>query len=486
MRHGWATIRRCWSPTCRCWSPDPQQGAGLTCTSDTKRPRFVLLCCRLLAAIARSKLRNGHPYLCTMTFQNNLAFAQQLDAADPLRNFRNRFHIPPAADGTDCIYLCGNSLGLQPKTTAAYIAQELDDWKTLGVEGHLQAKHPWLPYHEFLTNSMAAVVGALPHEVVVMNTLTANLHLMMVSFYRPVKERYKILIDWNPFPSDRYAIASQLRYHGFDETAGMVEPQPRPGSSIIETNDILATIEQQGHEIALVMIGGVNYYSGQFYDLDAITKAAHAQGCVVGFDLAHAAGNLPLYLHNTGCDFAVWCTYKYLNSGPGSLAGCFVHERHAHRALPRFEGWWGHNKQTRFKMGPVFEPIGGAESWQLSNPPVLSMAAIRASLDIFAEAGMERLRQKSVLLTGYLEWLLRQLPGNGVEIITPKDPAQRGCQLSLRVAQNGKQVHGKLMTAGIITDWREPDVIRVAPVPLYNSFEEMWRLGQVLENISKI
>jgi kynureninase len=304
-----------------------------------------------------------------MQFQNDPAFARQMDAADPLRPFRSRFHIPKV-NGQDSIYLCGNSLGLQPLATAAYVQQELDDWKHLGVEGHVHAQHPWMPYHEFLTANMAAVVGALPQEVVVMNTLTANLHLMMVSFYRPTVERHKILIDWNPFPSDRYAIASQLRYHGFDETAGMIEPLPREGTAIVETADILDTIDRLGHEIALVMIGGVNYYSGQLYDLDAITKAAHAKGCMVGFDLAHAAGNIHLHLHDTGCDFAVWCTYKYLNSGPGSLGACFVHERHATTALPRFEGWWGHKKSTRFQMGPDFEAIGGAESWQLSNPPI--------------------------------------------------------------------------------------------------------------------
>jgi kynureninase len=423
-----------------------------------------------------------------MQFENSLSFAQQLDATDPLRHFRNQFHIPVAAAVSGdaslvgpSIYLCGNSLGLQPVATKDAIAQELDDWARLGVEGHVHGKHPWVSYHERLAPAMAHVVGALPNEVVVMNTLTANLHLMMVSFYRPTKERYKILCDWNPFPSDQYALASQLRFHGFDET-GLLMPQPKAGSALIETDDILTLIDQHGSDIALVMIGGVNYYSGQLYDLAAITKAAHTKGCVVGFDLAHAAGNVPLRLHDVGCDFAVWCSYKYLNSGPGSLAGCFVHERHAHLQGPRFEGWWGHDKQRRFEMGPDFKAIGGAESWQLSNPPILSMAAIAASLEIFEAAGMDNLRQKSVQLTGYLEWLLQQAAIYDIEIITPADSKQRGCQLSLRVKTNGKALHQRLTRAGVVTDWREPDVIRVAPVPLYNTFEEMWWLGQVICN----
>ncbi|MBL7729118.1 MAG: kynureninase, partial [Dinghuibacter sp.] len=313
-------------------------------------------------------------------------------------------------------------------------------------------------------------------------TLTANLHFMMVSFYRPTPQRHKILIEWNPFPSDRYALYSQVRFHGFNPETAIVEPQPEPGTALVPTEKILNIIEEQGHEIALVMMGGVNYYSGQFYDLDAITRAAHAKGCMVGFDLAHGAGNLPLHLHETGCDFAVWCNYKYLNSGPGAPAGCFVHERHAHAVLPRFEGWWGHNKQTRFKMGPDFEPIGGIETWQVSNPPVLAMAAVRASLEIFAEAGMARLRKKSLLLTGYLEWLVQQLPVGKVNIITPADPEERGCQLSLQVTGADKSLHDKITAAGVIADWREPDVIRVAPVPLYNRFEEVWRFAEILRS----
>jgi kynureninase len=416
-----------------------------------------------------------------MHYINSHSFTIDLDKADPLRGFRDEFHIPVTPSGKQVIYLCGNSLGLQPKQTESAVLQELEDWKKLGVEGHMHARNPWMPYHQLLTRQMAGVAGAQVHEVVVMNTLTTNLHLMMVSFYRPVKDRYKVLIDWNPFPSDRYAIASQIRFHGFDPGTGIVEPQPRSGLAMIDQEDLLQIIEEKGDELALVMIGGVNYYSGQAYDLKAITEAAHKKGCMVGFDLAHAAGNLHLKLHETGCDFAVWCSYKYLNSGPGSLGGCFVHERHAHTHLPRFEGWWGHDQQTRFLMGPEFKAMGGAESWQLSNPPILSMAAIKASLEIFERAGMENLRKKSVQLTGYLEWIINQLPGKPVEIITPADPAQRGCQLSLRVKKNGKELHAALTHDGIISDWREPDVIRVAPTPLYNSYEDVWKFGKVLE-----
>lgn len=420
-------------------------------------------------------------YLYAMQYQNNQAFAQTLDAADELKKFRTLFHIPKTAEGKDTIYFCGNSLGLHSSKVSEFVLQELEDWKTYGVEGHFHARNPWLPYHEFLSKNMAAVVGALPHEVVVMNTLTANLHFMMVSFYRPTPQRNKILIEWNPFPSDRYALHSQVRFHGYDPETTIIEPQPAAGESLIPTAQILQIIEEHGHEIALVMMGGVNYYSGQFYDLDAITRAAHAKGCLVGFDLAHGAGNIPLHLHETGCDFAVWCNYKYLNSGPGSPAGCFVHERHANSTLPRFEGWWGHNKSTRFIMGPDFEPIGGIETWQVSNPPILAMAAVRASLEIFAAAGMERLRKKSELLTGYLEWLVQQIPSGRISIITPKNPADRGCQLSLQIKNADKSLHDKITAAGVITDWREPDVIRVAPVPLYNKFEEVWQFAEILK-----
>jgi kynureninase len=411
---------------------------------------------------------------------NTLEYAKSLDEQDEINHFRQKFHIPCNENGQAMIYFCGNSLGLQPKNTKSYLLQELEDWKNYGVEGHFHAKRPWMPYHEFLTEKMAKIVGAKPNEVVVMNTLTANLHLMMVSFYRPTTARFKILIDWNPFPSDRYAVASQARFHGFDPNEAIIEPQPKEDSAIIESESILQIIENQGDEIALVMIGGVNYYSGQLYPLKQIVEAAHRKGCLVGFDLAHAAGNVELNLHDTGCDFAVWCTYKYLNSGPGSLAGCFVHERHANAELPRFEGWWGNDKSVRFKMDKEFIPIGGAETWQLSNPPILSMAAIMASLDVFDEAGMAQLVKKSKALHAYLRALIEAIPTQMIRIITPKEEAAHGCQLSLQVKGADKTLFEYLMQNNVITDWREPDVIRIAPVPLYNSFEDCFRFASLL------
>ncbi len=415
-----------------------------------------------------------------MHFETTLAFAQQLDANDILKEYRNQFHIPKTKNGKDTIYLCGNSLGLQPTTTKDALLQELEDWKNLGVEGHTHAKNPWMPYHELLTNNMAAIVGAKPNEVVVMNSLTVNLHLMMASFYNPTATRNKILIDWNPFPSDRYAIASQIKWHGYVANDCIIEPLPK-SDAYIQQNDILQIIEEQGDSIALVMIGAVNYYSGQVYNMEAITKAAKAKGCMVGFDLAHGAGNVICNLHQVGCDFAVWCTYKYLNSGPGSLSGCFIHERHHNNTnLNRLEGWWGTNKATRFKMLPNFEPIPTAEAWQLSNPPILSMAAINASLQVFANAGMENLRKKSEELTSYLVYLLLQINITDMQIITPLQMEERGCQVSLRFINNGKLYFEKLTKAGIIADWREPDVIRIAAVPLYNSFEDVWQFVNVL------
>jgi kynureninase len=416
-----------------------------------------------------------------MQFENTLQFAHKLDAIDPLASFRDQFHIP-FFHNKESIYLCGNSLGLQPKTTEAALLQELKDWRQLGVEGHLKAKNPWLPYHELLTDNMAAIVGAKPSEVVVMNSLTTNLHLMMASFYRPTAKRNKVLIDWNPFPSDRYAVLSQLKWHGYQPNA-LLEPQPDPNTAYISTAQIINTIEQYGHEIALVMIGAVNYYSGQLYNMAAITKAAKEKGCMVGFDLAHAAGNVICNVHNVGCDFAVWCTYKYLNSGPGSLSGCFVHERHHNNPnLPRLEGWWGTNKATRFKMEPGFDPIPTAEAWQLSNPPILSMAAIHASLQIFAQAGMEQIRKKSLLLTNYLFYLIKENNVDTFHIITPSNDAERGSQVSLQMKQPNKNLFETLTNAGVVADWREPDVIRVAPVPLYNSFVDVFQFVQVLKN----
>lgn len=417
-------------------------------------------------------------------YKTGLDFALEQDQNDKLRAYRNQFHIPKNQDGSDCIYMTGNSLGLQPKSTKAYVNQELDDWAQLGVEGHFEAKNPWLPYHEFLTESMAKVVGAKPIEVVVMNTLTANLHFMMVSFYQPTKTRYKILIESDAFPSDKYAVESQLRHHGFDDKDGLVLWKPRKGEELLNYEDLETILMEQGEEIALIMVGGVNYYTGQFFDLKRITQLGHQYGCKVGFDCAHGAGNVQLNLHDSGADFAVWCTYKYLNSGPGSLAGCFVHERHAHnKNLNRFTGWWSHNKQTRFNMRNEFDQLPGAEGWQLSNPPILSMAAIKASLDMFAEVGMEQLTEKSKKLTGYFEFLLKQLGEDTIRIITPENPNERGCQLSIQVKDANKSLHDKLTQAGVISDWREPDVIRCAPTPFYNSFEDVYRLVEKLRSI---
>jgi kynureninase len=403
-----------------------------------------------------------------------------MDAEDPLRGFRERFHIPLAADGTEAVYFTGNSLGLQPKTAREYINAELDDWARLGVEGHLHARHPWLPYHEFVAESLARVVGTKPTEVVAMNSLTVNLHLLMVSFYRPTAERYKIVIEKGAFPSDQYAVESQLAFHGFGRN-GLIELTPRGGEATLRTEDILELIDREGDSIALIMLGGVNYYTGQAFDMAAITEAGHKKGCVVGFDLAHAAGNRELRLHDWNVDFAAWCTYKYLNAGPGGIAGAFVHERHARSFdLPRFAGWWGHEKETRFLMGPDFKPLAGAEGWQLSNPPIFQLAALRASLEIFDEATIPALRAKSEKLTGYLEELLLEINTDRITIITPRDPADRGCQLSLRVQNADRALFDRITERGVVADWREPDVIRVAPVPLYNTFSDAKRFSEVL------
>jgi kynureninase len=413
-------------------------------------------------------------------FQPNKTFAEELDAKDSLAKYREQFFFPKNKANKICTYLCGQSLGLQPKTARAYVEQEMKDWELLGVEGHLHARKPWLPYHEFLTEQTARLVGAKPIEVVVMNTLTVNLHLMLVSFYRPTPERHKIVIESNAFPSDQYAVKSQIQFHGLDPKRSLIELLPRPGETMIRTEDIEALIQREGPSIALIMLGGVNYLSGQFFEIERITKAGHHAGCLVGIDCAHAAGNVPLKLHNWGVDFAVWCTYKYLNGGPGCVAGCFVHERHSQNfALPRFSGWWGHDKKTRFLMGPEYSAIPGAEGWQLSNPPILPMATLRASMDIFNEAGIENLRTKSEALTGYLEFLLDNLQSEKFSIITPRDPQQRGAQLSLRLQKNGTSVLDQLMAHDVICDWREPDVIRVASVPLYNSFSDVYRFVEI-------
>jgi kynureninase len=404
-------------------------------------------------------------------FRATKEFGASQDTRDALASFRKRFHIPKKPDGSDCIYLCGHSLGLQPKSTREYVEQELQDWSRLGVEAHFHARNPWMPYHEILTESISRLVGALPIEVVAMNSLTVNLHLMMASFYRPTAKRNKILIEANAFPSDQYAVKSQIQYHGFNPAESLIEITPRRGETWTRTEDLEELIDKEGEKIALIMLGGVNYYSGQAFEFSRITDAGQAKGCVVGFDMAHAAGNLPLKLHDWNVDFAVWCSYKYLNAGPGGIAGCFVHERHARDPrLPRFTGWWGHDKENRFRMLPDFHVIPGAEGWQLSNPSILSAAALRASLDIFDEATMQRLRAKSESLTGYLSFFLDQNASKKFSVITPQDTAQRGAQLSLRVAENGRAICDALAKDGIVCDWREPDILRVAPVPLYNTF----------------
>jgi len=407
----------------------------------------------------------------SVKFETGRQFAIAMSAADPLAAYRDRFHIPKTSPGSDCIYLCGHSLGLQPKSARAYIEQELQDWERLGVEGHFHARSPWMPYHEILAAPTARLVGALPSEVVVMNSLTVNLHLMMVSFYRPTPARHKIVIESTAFPSDQYAVQSQIAFHGYDPAESLVEIAPRPSETPIRTEDIEKLIAEKGDQIALILLGGVNYYTGQVFDCRRITEAGHAQGCVVGFDMAHAAGNLQLQLHDWNVDFAVWCSYKYLNGGPGCVAGCFVHERHAwNQELPRFAGWWGHDKNSRFRMPSTFQPIAGAEGWQLSNPSILCMAALRASMEIFDEVTIARLRAKSESLTDYLEFLLSRRSRDPFSILTPRDSSQRGAQLSLQIRKGGRAVCDRLSQQGIICDWREPDILRVAPVPLYNSF----------------
>ena len=414
-----------------------------------------------------------------MSYKNTQEFSLQLDEKDELKRYRNEFHIPLQKNGQEHIYLCGNSLGLQAKRTKAFINQELEDWATFGVEGHFHAKNPWLPYHEFLAESYAKIVGAKQSEVVAMNTLTVNLHLMLVSFYRPTKNRHKIIIEADAFQSDIYAVESQIKYHGLSHDTSLIKLKPRVGESAIRTEDIEEIIRSQGEDIALIMLGGVNYYTGQVFDFERITKLAQAKAINVGFDLAHGAGNVKLELHNWGVDFAIWCSYKYLNSGPGSVAGAFVHEKHHNSDLPRFAGWWGHNKESRFKMPDEFNPIKSVEGWQLSNPPILSLAAIRASLSIFDEVGMEKLVSKSKKLTDYLVFLLNTIETDRIEIITPKE---RGCQISIRVKNGSKELFDKITAKGVVADWREPDVIRVAPVPLYNSFSDVFNFYNILKS----
>jgi len=423
--------------------------------------------------------------LDAVTYQNTQEFAQSMDGQDPVKNYRSRFYMPKHKE-RDILYFTGNSLGLQPKQVSQNIQQELEDWATHGVEGHWNARNPWLSYHEILTDKIAKLVGANPIEVVMMNGLSVNLHLLLASFYRPTETRYKILCEQKAFPSDQYVLESQIRFHGYNPDDAIIEVGPRDGELLIRNEDIIAAIEQNKDQLALVMIGGVNYATGQLFDMQAITKAGHEAGAIVGFDLAHAVGNVQLDLHTWDVDFAAWCSYKYLNSGPGGVAGIFVHERYAHQDTLRFAGWWGHDKATRFNMNKGFKAIPGAQGWQLSNAPVFSMAACKASLDIFDEVGMQALCAKSKLLTGYLEFIIQEINkkyNNCLEIITPQDPAQRGCQLSVIAHGYGKKLCDQLADNGVIVDWREPNIIRVAPVPLYNTYEDVYRFGQVLEEI---
>lgn len=419
-----------------------------------------------------------------ISFEPTPDFAAQLDAQDPLREFRHQFHIPPGPDGQDSVYMCGNSLGLQPRTARAAVERQFSNWEQLGVEGHFLGDTPWMNFHERLTDATARVVGAKPVEVVVMNNLTTNLHLLLVSFYQPTIARYKVLMEGGAFPSDQYALETQVRLHGLSPEDAIVELVPRPGEHTLRTEDIVAEIKELGGTLATVIMGGINYYTGQVYDMATITQAGHAVGARVGFDLAHAAGNIPLHLHEWDVDFACWCTYKYLNSGPGGVAGAFVHERFADQPeLLRLAGWWGHDDKERFKMKKGFRPMRGAPGWQLSNSAILTMAVHEAALAVHnAAGGMEALRRKSEQLTAYLEFLITrlELPKTQLEIITPTDPAQRGCQLSLLVHRNGRALFEHLAAAGIIGDWREPNVIRLAPVPLYNSFQDVQRVGAVL------
>jgi kynureninase len=419
------------------------------------------------------------------------AYARTLDQQDPLARMREKFLLPHV-NGKESIYLCGNSLGPASKKVRQALLGEFADWAGMGVEGHWAARRPWLNYHELVTASLARLVGAKPIEVVAMNALSVNLNLMMVSFYRPTRQRYKILIEGTAFPSDRYAVAKRVngvlglcKLLEFEPEAVLLI-SPRPGESLLRTEDIVDLIDKEGDSIALILIGNVNYLTGQFFDIGAITAAGHSKGCMVGFDLAHAVGNVPLNLHDDGPDFAVWCHYKYVNAGPGAIAGCFVHERHARNFdLPRLAGWWGHDKATRFEMGPEFHPIEGAEGWQISNPGIFQLAALRAALEMFDEVGMEAIREKSMLLTGYLEFLLDQLPGHKFEIVTPRDPEQRGCHLSLAMrSPNPEAIIDHWKAAGIICDFRHPNIIRVAPAPLFNSFMDVYRFVEILKRLN--
>lgn len=429
-------------------------------------------------------------------YQNTLEYAQKMDQQDPLKNYRKEFYIP-VIDGQQVIYYTGNSLGLQPKRSRAFIEREMKDWELFGVEGHFNKnkKNIWYKYHEYGKEAIAQIVGAKPIEVVPMNNLTVNLHLLLVSFYQPTAKKFKIIVEKGAFPSDQYVFETQLSFHAnhggqklFDPEEALIEIAPREGEEILRTEDIITTIKQHQDELCLVMMGGLQYYTGQFFDLEQITEAAHKAGAYAGFDLAHAAGNIELKLHDWDVDFATWCTYKYLNSGPGNVSGIYVHERFAlDNSLPRFAGWWGHDEAERFKMKKGFIPMEGADGWQLSNTNVLGHAAHYASLEIFKEVGMKALRKKSILLTGYLEFLINEFNKEEeiFEILTPKEPENRGCQLSLFLLKYGKPLFDELMKRGVLGDWREPDVIRLAPVPLYNTFVEQYQFIEKLREAVK-
>jgi kynureninase len=416
-------------------------------------------------------------------FEASLQYAQGQDQTDILFPFRGRFHLPQH-NGSDVAYFCGNSLGLQPKSVSYLMEKELADWAKWGVEGHFNAELPWFSYHHFFSERLAAIVGAQKDEVVAMNTLTVNLQLLMLSFYRPKDRRYKIIMEAGAFPSDQYAVETHVRMHGYDPADAIIEIAPAEGAHIIEEDDIINAIQDAGASLALVIFGGVNYYTGQLFQMQRITEAAHAVGAYAGFDLAHAAGNAILKLHDWEVDFACWCSYKYLNSGPGGVGGAFVHEKHGNDpSFFRLAGWWGNDENSRFKMQKGFVPQKGAAGWQMSNAPVFNMVAHNASLDIFAKAGMKELRVKSDRLTAYLEFLLMQVKTLEFEVITPADPGRRGAQLSLLFKHDGKKVFNQLTEAGVITDWREPNVIRISPVPLYNTFEDVYRVYEVMNNM---
>lgn len=424
-----------------------------------------------------------------MEFRNTLEFAESLDKKDELSHFRQQFHIPKL-NGKDVLYFTGNSLGLQPKSTRGAIEKVLNKWAKEGVEGHFNGDDQWYDYHKANKANLAAIVGAKESEVILMNTLTVNLHLLMVSFYRPSGKRFKILIEAGAFPSDQYAVESQVKFHGYEPEEAIIEVKPKDSSHLLETEDIIQAIEENGESIALVLFAGVQYFTGQFFDLERITQAGHKVGARVGFDLAHAAGNVPLKLHDWGADFATWCSYKYLNGGPGNLAGAFVHERHGNNAdLPRFAGWWGHDEEERFQMKKGFIPMPGVDGWQLSNGVILAVAAVNAALELHAEVGMEKLRTKSLQLTGYAEFLVKDIASRfaGIDIITPSDQNERGCQLSIQLSNHGKKVFDHLVEHGVIADWREPNqeaasagVIRIAPVPLYNTYSDVYHFARIL------